>query len=323
MVRLRVALALLGLVAGIGAAWLMLANDVRRASAADVTLVLGVGWSFLASGLVAWRLRPDNRIGPAMVATGLFRFGEAPFWSQDTVLFTLGHLLSYAYLAGIAFVLLGFPTGRLETPLRRGLFGAAVTVTGPLQTAWLLVGGHDPVTACVGCPVNVLELTQAHDLAAAIQRTQIVAGLIVGSLSAALLLQRWRSASTPLRFAITPVVWVGVATSAALVAMSLNYFLGEPLGQAPHLLLDFAIALLAVAFLVGVARSRLARAAVADLLAELVRNPAPGELRTALARALRDPSLEIAYWLPADERFVDGAGRAAALPDPAQLTRVR
>ena len=36
--------------------------------AGGVALVLAVGWSFLASGLVAWRLRPDNPIGPAMVA---------------------------------------------------------------------------------------------------------------------------------------------------------------------------------------------------------------------------------------------------------------
>ncbi len=70
---------------------------------------------------------------------------------------------------------------------------------------------------------------------------------------------------------------------------------------------------MAVAFLLGVARTRLARSAVADLVTELGHSPAPGELRAALARALRDPSLEIAYWLPADERFVDSSGKPTAI----------
>ena len=50
-----------------------------------------------------------------------------------------------------------------------------------------------------------------------------------------------------------------------------------------------------VAFLAGVLRSRLARVGVADLLVELGRG-AP--LRDALAHALRDPSLDLVYWLP-------------------------
>jgi signal transduction histidine kinase len=314
MARVGIALSFFGILAGLGAASIMLGNEVRRGHGSDAALVLAVGWSFLASGLVAWRLRPDNLIGPAMVATGLLRFGEALFWSQDAVVFTVGHVLSYAYLAGIVYVLLAFPTGRLETPLRRGLFGAAVVVTGPLQIAWLLLGGHDPSGGCIGCPVNVLELTKAPELAAVIQVTQIMAGLIIGTVSAALLLQCWRSASAPLRFAITPVIWAGMATSAAVAVMSLNHTLGEPLGLAPHLVLDLALALLAVAFLVGVARSRLARSAVADLLAELGRTPGPGELNAALARALRDPSLAVAYWLPAEQRFVDSSGTPSPMP---------
>src|SRR5512143_2934659 len=99
MERGRIVLALAGLLAGVAAVWIMLGNDVRHASAAEVMLVLAVGWSFLASGLVAWRLRPDNAIGPAMVATGLLRLAEALFWSQDPVVFAVGHLLSAAYLA--------------------------------------------------------------------------------------------------------------------------------------------------------------------------------------------------------------------------------
>src|SRR4029453_2455200 len=39
-------------------------------------------------------------------------------------------------------------------------------------------------------------------------------------------------------------------------------------------------------------------------------------LREALAEALGDPTLELAYWLPDRERYVDAEGRAVELPAP-------
>src|SRR5262249_26807922 len=35
-----------------------------------------------------------------------------------------------------------------------------------------------------------------------------------------------------------------------------------------------------------------------------------------LARALGDPSLQLAFWFPAEARYVDGDGRPIVLPDP-------
>ena len=40
----------------------------------------------------------------------------------------------------------------------------------------------------------------------------------------------------------------------------------------------------------------------------------PGRLEQALARALHDPTLELAYWLPNQHAFVDAAGRPVELP---------
>ena len=65
-----------------------------------------------------------------------------------------------------------------------------------------------------------------------------------------------------------------------------------------------------LAFLVGVLRSRLARSAVGDLLLALDRGR---PIRDALAVALGDPTLEIAYWLPERERYVSADGKP--LPD--------
>jgi signal transduction histidine kinase len=63
----------------------------------------------------------------------------------------------------------------------------------------------------------------------------------------------------------------------------------------------------------GLLRSRLARGAVAELVVALGQTRAPGQLRDALARALHDPSLTLAYWLPEQRRYVDRHGQPAEL----------
>ena len=69
-------------------------------------------------------------------------------------------------------------------------------------------------------------------------------------------------------------------------------------------------------FLAGIWRTWVARAAVADLLVELgAMRGTP--LQAALAKALRDPTLTLAYWLPQFGSYVDSDGQPVELPaDP-------
>jgi signal transduction histidine kinase len=69
-------------------------------------------------------------------------------------------------------------------------------------------------------------------------------------------------------------------------------------------------------FLASFVRARIFQTgAVGELMARLGGAPHPGELRDALAEALGDPSLELVYWLPHDDRFVDGDGVPFDLPE--------
>ena len=62
--------------------------------------------------------------------------------------------------------------------------------------------------------------------------------------------------------------------------------------------------------------ARLRVPAVGDLIVGLRADPDPSDLRDALARALRDPSLTLAYWLPKFATYADLDGRPDRVAEP-------
>ncbi len=116
---------------------------------------------------------------------------------------------------------------------------------------------------------------------------------------------------------------------AAVSAANTLSELGAPIGLDRQLLWLEDVAILAVplAFLGGLLRSRLARYGVGELVVELG-TAVGGELRSALSRALGDPSVEIAYWKTDlegdDEGYVDADGYRIELPsdDPNRAVTV-
>jgi signal transduction histidine kinase len=78
--------------------------------------------------------------------------------------------------------------------------------------------------------------------------------------------------------------------------------------------------LIPVAIVLGAIQARLARGNVAELAMELGRGVPVGGLQPVLARALRDPSLRIAFPAPSGEGLVDPEGRSAPAPEPGRAT---
>jgi signal transduction histidine kinase len=309
----RLALVPAALAAGIGAAALMAAAPDGPPDGAEIAVSLLVGWSFVGSGLIAWERRPENVTGKVMVATGFAWFAHELVWATDALPWTLGQLLEPTYLLGAGFLLLTFPDGRLHNALERWVLGTAVFIVGPLQIAWLLLGYGDD-RGCK-CPDNLLQVADAPAASEAIVHLQQGLSVPIAVATIAVVARRWRSASPSRRLAIAPVLVTGAIAFAVLIPWTLNDALDEPVGDWPDVAVQLALAAVPVAFLIGLLRTRLARGAVADLIVELGGHVAPGALRAALARALRDPSLTVAYWLPDGERFVDADGLAVTLPD--------
>lgn len=68
--------------------------------------------------------------------------------------------------------------------------------------------------------------------------------------------------------------------------------------------------------LAALLRARWSDAVVTDFVIELGGQPERDTLRGVIGRALGDPQLEIAYWLPQEQLYVDDAGRQIDLTNP-------
>ena len=88
----------------------------------------------------------------------------------------------------------------------------------------------------------------------------------------------------------------------------------QPAFQSIFIIECAAVLLLAAGLVWATVRVRLQRRAVAQITANLGQAPPPGSLQAALAQAVDDPELRIAYWLPDSQRYVDAAGRPVAEP---------
>jgi signal transduction histidine kinase len=137
-------------------------------------------------------------------------------------------------------------------------------------------------------------------------------GVIVG------LWRRWRIASPALRRTLLPVAIVApveLGISAVRFVAAANQDTWETVGVAISTSpLAFIHAAIPAGFLAGLLAARLARGGIADLAVQLGRGVPLGGLRETLARALRDPTLALAFPSPAGGGFVDPEGRPIEVP---------
>jgi len=304
-------------VLGIATAPLIVVRIVRDggSEALDTTLVLTVlvAWSFVASGFVAWDRRPENRLGALLVLLGVWwtagHLMQPPTSSSPFVL-TVGELWRLVWTFGFVYVLLAFPRGgltrRVDMLLAVIVFVAAV----PLQVLWLLF---------LDQPENAFVVWPRPATADAIDSAQRIIWLAVAVVLVAMFAKRWLDATPPLRRTLAPVVAGGVTVLVFSLYVIVDKFREVPLFLLWCLLAAYTA--VPMALLWSMLRARLARSSVADLFLELRARPAPAELAGALSRALRDPSLTLAYWLPQYESYADLEGRPVKLSKETDGTR--
>jgi signal transduction histidine kinase len=303
------------LVGGVAVAVLAARSTHFDFAPALIGLGLLTGWSFVGSGLVALRRRPENRFGWLLVACGFAWFAGALPTANWSFLFTFGLLLSPIYAAVLVHTVLAFPSGRVEGQVARAAVALAYGGFVLLQLPYVLVNHPDRQLDCP-CPENLLLVDDNRGAAALINVVQLtVAGLLVAAMVVFVLVRRWSAASPPLRRMLAPFLATGSVTVVLLV---LGYALSgvgfDPVNIV--VVIGFVgLAAIPVAFLIGLLQSRLARAGVSELVLELRTAATPSDVQAALARALGDPSLVLAYWLPDERRYVSAEGAPIDVPE--------
>jgi signal transduction histidine kinase len=308
-------LALLGLAAasvvtGVALVALVLDSDHEDSRALTAALGLLVGWSFTGTGLFAWWRRPANRTGALMTAAGFAWFASGLSVADDDVLYTTGLTFDALFPVIVGHLVMAFPSGRLETHAQRWLLGVGYLAATVVQIPSLLFEEQVP-----NYPRNLLVIEQDQDLSDLLDGVQFVIVAVVIIVATVMLWRRWAAATRPQRRVLAPVIWTG-GTAFCVLAVAAGL---DTIGRTTEELEAVAIGLLAAVpfgFLAGLARSRFTQAErIAGLIAQLGQAPGPDTVRAALADALGDPSVELAYWLPESERFVDADGRPAVLPE--------
>jgi DNA-binding CsgD family transcriptional regulator len=130
--------------------------------------------------------------------------------------------------------------------------------------------------------------------------------------------EKWRTATPPGRRVLAPILWAGPPVLVVVAISVARDYLDVNLSDAGDTVVDWlqlVYTALPLAFLAGLLRTRLHRAALGDLVLELSDVTSPERVRSALARTLGDPSLELAFWVPRQQRYVGLDGSTFALPE--------
>jgi signal transduction histidine kinase len=285
------------------------AGQLRGENRALAVFTIVAGISFIVAGLAASSRRPEKSTGILMVGSGFALFAGALIQANQSLPFTIGLAVILIPTAVLPHLLLAFPDGHLHSKWERIFVASAYFNAIVVQISMLMFMDIDQVGGCP-CPHNLLFIRDNMAVHSALMNIEWFAMLLVATAVVVILVRRWRHASVPLRRALLPVlVSGGVATvlfAAMLVDGALPYQ-GVPISlQAAQ---RVAYGVVPLAYLLGLFRARLARVGVSDLIVELGNGLEPGQLREALARALRDPSLELGYWMPDSGEYVDVDGR--------------
>jgi signal transduction histidine kinase len=274
----------------------------------QVVLFPAVGCVYAAAGTAAWVRRPSNRMGAVMIVGALTwigaGLGNAPVQSLEAV----GLILATVPLAAVLHLVLAFPSGRLRNTLTRATVLAGYLVALVLQVPRYLFGPEGAG--------SILHVSDRPELADRAHWAQHAAGAVVIVVTAVILARRLRDIAPPRRYVVAPlyvysiaaVLWVPASRDLESLA------LWDPLTRATvqlAVLAGIPVAFAAVMLLGGFARMGEIEELGVWLGAEEHARP---ELRDALASALGDPSLELAFWDEPSAAYVDAAGGTIELP---------
>jgi signal transduction histidine kinase len=326
------ATALALLASGVAAAIALNGADEQPALVACLrALVTGLP---LLVGLHALRDRRRPRFAALLMLAGILAFVSTLAESPDPTAYTIGRIAGWFLQLFVIYMALAYPSGRLETRTDRIIAVAALTTLVVFFLPRLVIADDfptpNPYTSCLhDCPRNVLFAldTEPAFVDDVVTPLGALALLSVTAAAAIRLIRRYATARPHARRALAPVLLVA-AVLIALVGVAMVARISEqssPAIQAAAWTLALTAPAIALAFLVGVLRSKMFAARALGLLAVRLRaEPDAPTLELAFAEAFDDPSVELLF--PASRSgtaWRSSTGHPVPLPEePRHVTRV-
>jgi signal transduction histidine kinase len=286
----------------------------REAPYGLLVLLPLTGLVYVGVGAVAWVRRPSNRTGALLVVGGLVWLVAGLVNTLVPLLIAAGQLVAWVPVAVIVHATLAFPSGRLGGAGPRALAAATYLVALLPQPVRYAATPNPP-------PYDVLFVADRPSVAHAATVAQSVTAAVVVGVAAAVLVRRLAVADPGRRRALAPVYSYGaVAVLGVAVLSALTRYAGVDPLVVPLLQL-LVQAGVPVAFTAAMLRGGFARTGELEELAGWVARPRrQGDLRSALSRALGDPSLALAFRVDRPEgpsgEWVDESGAPVVLPGP-------
>jgi signal transduction histidine kinase len=262
--------------AGLAVGWLGVHEHV---AGSRVAADLALAWSLTIASIVALE-RPRWRRASWLLAAAAFALLVADLeWASPHALSTFGLALQGLWAALLIQLALTFPDGRpwSRTAVFAMVAAYAVTIGGQLAADQ----AQEIASIAVALLVLFLVLRRLHGLRGPARRAQ-----------------------APLLVAFAVTVGTGVVWLGSLLAADAGSYSVQTLVRVVALTIPVGV-------VAGIGWSRLRRPRAAELVVDLQRDSS--SMRERLARALDDPTLDVAYRL-GDGRYVDASGRPLELP---------
>lgn len=326
-------------VAALSSPFIVLSLAATAASVGVVVMVTGgvltnpdgfaalVVWTTVgtvAGGLYMQTWRPGNILGGLLILNGFLVALHSLQGSPNPVLFATGLLVEAPSTLILFFVLLAYPSGVLSRTGRIAFAAAAAFFAFAFVPRLFVtepVWGGSPLATCrPHCPDNPLLLVHNQTVVDVMHYWLPLSRLVaVGAVAVALVLELTR-ASQPRKRTLMPVAVLGILWILPLAIFgSVQTFTaaGSDLTAKIGFGVVMARAMVPAAFLLAPVQARaVAGLALQQMLARLEGAGTLLARERVIARALDDPRLRLAFWLPQSRQYVDAAGVPAERPDP-------
>ncbi len=276
-----------------------------------------VGLSFMVAGIAAWQRWPASRLGLLFTIVGyLYLVPYILVNLANPVAWTIGNVTEGVYGAALAHLGLAWPTGRLRSRLERGVIVADYVQNIAFNTAATMFWNPAFSGCNASCPANVLLISGGSRSAwNSLNTVEALVGFVITGIVLALIVRHWRSARGWSRRAMIPLLWIGAAVGAEQILTGSLFSFSALVTYA---LLPLVLLAGPALFVISTVRARTAGGALGTAIVDLEPGASPGRLRDALARALGDSTLQLAFRRPDGSGYLDTSGQAVdvARPDP-------